>query len=202
MKASISTIEIEIPEIYQKMKSLPNDPSDSVSYGMQNDNTMAFMLIFPIEPEQAMPLHAPQIIIDSIHGFLKDNQGLISVFAGKTRGGKKYAYSIVKSAKQPSGIQYILTFQIQYPSKVLNIQAFYDEIGMTGLRDSIVYEIAAREGKVILGTFDGWMNDPYDPDYKKGLRMNLSESEEYDKMFPNHPLSVLRRFIQAVKRHN
>ena len=202
MKVSIDTIEIEIPEIYQKMKSLPDDPPDSASYGMQNNNTMAMMLLFPIEPEQAMPLHAPQIIIDSIRGFLKDNQGLIRVSAGKTRGGKKYVYSIVKSAKQFFGVQYILTFQIQYPSKVLNIQAFYDEIGVTGLRDNIVYEIAEREGKVTLGSFDGWMNDPYDSNYKKGLRMNLSESEEYDKMFPNHPLSVLRRFIQAVEMYN
>jgi len=201
MKVKIGDIEIEIPNVYQKMQPLPDDPPDSAAYGMQNDHTMALVLLFPLKPEEAMPFDHPQFIIDSVHGFLQENQGLISVLAGETRNGRKYVYSIVKSAKEPSGVQYNLTFQIQYPTKVLNIQAFYDEIGITGLRDAVVYELARRDGKVT-NMFEGWVNDPYDPDYTQGLRMNLSELPEYDAMFPNHPLSVLRQFAQAVTMHN
>ena len=115
--------------------------------------------------------------------------------------GKRYVYSIVKSGKDPSGVQYILVFQIEYSNLVLNIQSFYDEIGVTGIRDSAVYELALREGKV-RNTFEDWMEDPYDPSYVKGLRMNISERPEYDVLFPEHALSVLRSFLREVIQNN
>ena len=201
MKITCGGLELTVPDYLNQMDTYPDDPPDSVSYGMQTDKVANFMLIYPIFPDNAMPFHAPQIIIDSIHRSLGDNQGLIHVEAGQTASGKRYVCSVVKSGKKPSGVQYILVLQIEYPDRVLNIQSYYDEIGITGMRDSIIYEQAIREGKVS-DTFEGWFVDPYDPSYTKGLRMNLSERVEYDKMFPDHPLSVLRSFLEEEIRNN
>ena len=67
----------------------------------------------------------------------------------------------------------------------------------------MVYELCLREG--IVGNSDdhfaGWVCDPYDKDYTRGARMNLSEQEKYDEMFPGFPLSMCREFIRVVTEH-
>ena len=54
----------------------------------------------------------------------------------------------------------------------------------------------------IVGTdedpFAGWMSDPYDEDWKKGVLMNVSELEEFDQFFPGFPLTLCREFIGAL----
>ena len=201
MKIKCGKTELNIPDYLEQMESYPEDPPQSVSYGMQGDNTANFMLLYPIESDKAMPFHSPQSIIDSIHRSLGERQGLIKVDAGNTASGKRYVYSVVKSGKDPSGVQYILVLQIEFPDCVLNIQSYYDEIGVTGMRDTVVYEIAIRDGRV-KASFDGWAQDPYDPDYKKGLLMNLSEAPEYDEMFSEHPLSLLRSCVKKIVQNN
>ena len=44
----------------------------------------------------------------------------------------------------------------------------------------------------------GWFKDPYDESYTKGVLMNLSEKEEFDEIFPNHPLTEARAFIDFI----
>ena len=43
-----------------------------------------------------------------------------------------------------------------------------------------------------------WWFDPYDKDYKHPFLMNLSEKEEYDELFPDHPLSQCRKFVKYI----
>ena len=69
------------------------------------------------------------------------------------------------------------------------------------MRDAVGYEMAVRNGQVT-GDFEGWMQDPYDKNYTRGLRMNLSEAPEYDAVFPTHPLSILRGFLKDVIQYN
>ena len=47
-----------------------------------------------------------------------------------------------------------------------------------------------------------WMQDPYDPDYRKGFLMNRSEVRELDEMFPWHPLSVARKLAEFIVTNN
>ena len=49
-------------------------------------------------------------------------------------------------------------------------------------------------------TVKGWMKDPYDENIDLPYMMNLSEKEEYDKMFPEHPLSRLRKYLLDVEK--
>ncbi len=59
-----------------------------------------------------------------------------------------------------------------------------------------------REGIISGADRSRWSVDPYCPDSKKGVPMNLSEQERFDEVFPAHPLSELRRFVQFFVAEN
>lgn len=96
--------------------------------------------------------------------------------------------NLVKIPKSPTGVIYVYTlnFLMSDRSYIIAMQA--EEMGMAGVREATL-------APKILGAdldMEKWMRDPYDPNYKEGLRMNLAEAEQYDSMFPLHPLSLLR----------
>ena len=192
---------IILPNEYQLMKSMPEDPKGSVVYGKQTNNATCMAMIYNINNNEAIPYNSEEII-NGIHNTLKEDQGLIEVNIGTTKGNRKFAYSIVKTKKEPSGIQYTLSLQISMIEYVIHIQAFFDEAGMTGQREAIVMSKLISEGKINPTEMNGWMKDPYDETYNKGLRMNIAEKEEYDAIFPQHPLSEARKFIKIVIENN
>ena len=183
-----------IPDYYQRVDSMPDDPEGSLPYMVQTENATCFALIFPVDESQSLPREHKELIA-GIRQFLNENQGLIEVVAEPD-----YVYSIVKTLKQPSGVQYVLTYQKFYPEFILNIQAFFEESGMTGIRDNVVYEMCRRQN--IVGTdddpFSGWTQDPYDANLKIGALMNISEQERFDEKFPGFPLSMCREFVRTL----
>ncbi len=195
-------LKINIPLEFKKMHTLPEDPANSVAYGKQTESSNCFLMMYPINNQNAMPYGNEKAVIDGIHQTLANSQGLIEIKSGMTKNQKKYIYSIVKSKLEPSGIQYILTMHIDMNDHSINISAYFDETGITGFRDSSIMNKMLSEGKIELPSMKGWFKDPYDENYKKGLLMNTSEITEYDAMFPQHPLSETRRFIKYVIENN
>lgn len=193
---------INIPTDFQKMNSLPEDPANSVTYGKQTQSSKCFLMMLPINNQNAMPYGNEKAVIDGIHGMLVDGQDLIEVKSGTTKKQKQYIYSIVKSKLEPNGMQYILTMHIDMKDHSVNIQSYFDETGMTGFRDTTILNKMINEGKITPTNMDGWFKDPYDKNYKKGILMNLSENMEYDAMFPQHPLSETRNFIKYIIENN
>ena len=49
---------------------------------------------------------------------------------------------------------------------------------------------------------DEWKRDPYDANRENGILMNWTEDEKFDPLFPNHPLSEMRRFVKFVIENN
>ena len=190
----INGITITIPDYYKRVDSMPDDPMNSIPYMAQTSNAMCFALIFPVDESKSLP-RTKESLLSGIRQFLGKNQGLIQVEVTED-----HVYSIVKTLKEPSGVQYILTYQQFLPEFILNIQAFFDEIGTTGLRDSIGYEMCRKEN--LVGTksdpFAGWTKDPYDNTIRGGTLMNLSEQEIFDEQFPGFPLTMCREFVRTV----
>lgn len=193
---------IKIPDSFQILNSEPDDPDNSIAYGKQTPSAMCFIIMFPIKKENAMSFDNEKEIIDGIHGVLRENQGLVEVKTGLTNNQRKYVYSIVKTKLEPTGMQYILTTQIDMNDLCMNIQAYFDEAGMTGLRDTTIMNQMINERKINPPDMDGWFKDPYVENYKKGLLMNMSEKEEYDSMFPQHPLSEIRNLVKYIIENN
>ena len=194
-KIAVNDKTISIPDYYQKVDSMPDDPENSIPFMVQTGNAMCFALIFPVDESKSLP-RTKEDLIAGIRPFLGENQGLIQVEAFPD-----HVYSIVKSMKEPSGVQYILTYQKFYPEFILNIQAYFDEIGTTGMRDALAYEMCRRQN--LVGSdddpFAGWVRDPYDETIKTGALMNLSEMEQFDEQFPGFPLTMCREFLHTIQ---
>jgi len=142
-----------------------------------------------------MPFDNPQGVIDGIHEAMSDDQGLIEVNA--INNTKKVIYSIVKTKKEPSGVDYCLTLHFKYDDKFYNVTGFFTDSGRTGAKETVVYEGLRREG-IVKNDFEGWTYDPYKPENKKGFLMNLSEKESFDEHFPNHPIAETRKFVKEL----
>lgn len=195
-------LTLQLPKKYEPLRSLPDDPEGALSYSKESRNALCFVQSYPIKEKETMPMNDTKAIIDGIHDSLGDNQGLIEANQGMTRYGKQYVFSIVKSGREPSGMNYILTMHFVKKGKALCLKGQFEERGTTGIRDTTVYEYARRQELLKGNGLEGWMKDPYDENYTRGIRMNLSERREYDRSFPHHPLSELRAFIDYIIDNN
>lgn len=193
---------LNIPSDFSRVNSMPNDPPHSTAYLKQTQNSNCFAMIYPIPNSSAMPYDDVNAVINGIHNSLSEDQGLIEVSKGYTNTNKKFIYSIIKTHLNPSGMQYALTMNIDIINHSICVQSFFDELGDTGLRDSLVFNKLINAGKITLPDMEGWLKDPYDPNFKKGILKNLSENEELDKYFPQHPLSEARNFVKYIIKNN
>lgn len=192
-KITVNGESIFIPKYYQKVDSMPGDPENSVPYEVQTPNAGCIAFVSAVGFERSLPREIDELT-DGIRHFLDDNQGLIKVVSEND-----YVYSIVKNLKEPHGVQYILTYQRFCKDFILNIQAFFEEAGTTGIRESMVWAMLRNENKVdVDDPMAGWAEDPYDATVTNGALMNLSEKEEYDEMFPGFPLSMCRELINCI----
>lgn len=189
-----------VPDYYQQVDSMPEDPVGSVPLAVQTENAMCLVMLQEIEPQEAMPFGNPQSVINGIHECLGDDQGLIEVEAGGDEGSR-FIYSIVKILKNsevPEGVQYTLALDREYGDKVVHVQGFFDEQGTTGMRDSMVFSMFMPES-ALEERMSEWTFDPYDPGYKRGHLMNQSECMQFDATFPNHPLTMAREFAKCME---
>ena len=93
-----------------------------------------------------------------------------------------------------------LTIPFKNSSCVIKIQA--PEIGLAGMRDSVIAHKLIQEGKISSGVngYENWFCDPYDSDFKIGTLMNKSENPIYDVDFDNHPLTQARQLISQIEK--
>ncbi len=192
----MKNLGVIMPARFRKMNSMPDDPPHSSAYGFETPDTGAFVMVCPMASEQAMPFGSPQSVIDGIHVALGENQGLIEVETGKTNAGRRFVYSVVKTLRERHGVQYCMTMHMDYGDCAVQVQGFFDELGTTGARDSMVFVLLEQQGTVRIteNGIEGWNADPYDPEYNHGCLMNRSEEKGFDEHFPRHPLSEARRF--------
>ena len=189
---------LHLPAEYKELNVTPAAPMYCANYGLKTSNSMIYIQSYPISRRKAMDYYDAKKNIDSIHKILGDTQTLIEVNASKTKNDRQYVYSIVKTKKEKGGVEYTMVMHVEYENMAINVNGHFIETGMTGLRDTTIWELARREG-LISGAGDArWCFDPYDKNYHHPYLMNLSEKEEYDKMFPDHPLSQCRQFIKLI----
>ena len=201
----IADIDFNFDENYQQVKSLPDDPKDSIPLMTSTENADCLVMLYPISEEQAMPFNDSNSVIEGIHGCLDADQGLIEVESGTTKSGHSYIGSIVKTFdKEHHGVSYCLTLNIQYPNLILMVHGFFNETGTTGIRDTMVYAALSEAGKVKTTDtgIEGWNKDPYDETFTCGNLKNCSEDKEFDQFFPAHPLSECRRILNYILENN
>ena len=174
---------------------MPEDPPNSVVIMKVNEYSQCMVLIFPISKDKVMPFEDTRSVINGIRNALENDQGIIKVESINKK--PKYIYSIIKIKIETNGMQYCLTLHFDISGKYYNVIGFFSENGITGTRDTAIYGLARKDG-IVKENMEGWFVDPYDPNYNKGILMNISENKKFDEMFPFHPLSETRKFIKEL----
>lgn len=108
--------------------------------------------------------------------------------------------TIFKVPQQPHGMAYVGSYTLPRAmfSYVIKVQGA--ELGATGIRDAFVLNefFGNAEWPVNEPAPLGWFQDPYDPSYREGVLRNQSEDGQYDALFPDHPLSRIRRYLVGI----
>ena len=202
-------IRILLPDGYERIKyknpvknAAKVVTNTDAAYGKTVGNSDNIVMITKSTPERAMNPDDVQGLIDVIHEYLSDKQGIIEVKNGITPRGYQYIYSIVKTLSEESfgGVRYFLRLNLFYDSDIIEIQADFTEIGTIGSREAICSDLARGAGlaDIYADGYKDWAKDPYDPDYTKGCLKNLAEKEGLDVLFPESPLSQVHEFLLAV----
>ena len=193
---------VAVPDAYKPLPRKPDDPEWITGFALHTGNADIFIAVHPLDPDIELPYDAPDGLAGSIRARLPEGHAIVEAGSGATDAGKRYAYCITKQLREPSGVQYNLVFQIEQTDGPANVRGFFNEVGTTGVRDAMVFELRARELGGMQKAADGWMRDPYDPNLTEGFLKNGSEDSEYDAMFPAHPLSEARRLVSFIVEHD
>lgn len=188
MQIAMNKSSVTMPNWFQQVEAQPGPFENCDAYIARSQEAFCMCFCSEVPEFEAMP-YDKGLVIDAVHSFLEERQGLVEVEAGRTASGAHFVYTIVKSALQPAGVQYIVSANIDHGETCAQIQAYFEEEGTTGMRDLMVFAMTGADME------DGWFADPYDPAFTEGFLMNKSESRDYDEMFPQHPLSLARDFL-------
>lgn len=203
---------LHLPSHWEELKTLPEDAPGTVAFGYQLAGSNAVVTLAPLD-SQMMPVDR-DAVIEGIRPNLKEfHAGLVEVDAGETPAGDLIVYTIVKTLPPAEGegsgqgMQYNLTLHVAVENgeylEPWQLQGFFTETGLTGVRDTAVMDRERRNGTISIGDngLEGWFVDPYDPDLTPAdgyLLANLSEDRVHDDRFPEHPLSQARLLVDAL----
>jgi hypothetical protein len=104
--------------------------------------------------------------------------------------------------KTLDGAAYVVAGFLIVPSQGQLWRIVSWERGITGQREFAVTEALVKSGRLTLEDYkSSWARDPYDPLYEGVDRSVLrfqSDDACYDRWFPDHPLSKVRRFLSDL----
>lgn len=118
----------------------------------------------------------------------------------KVKSGLQLIRVIEKKPQKPFGMAYKLSLTL-LDQAFFRITMWCFESGMTGIRDTAVMTKFMQGGTFNqkLDDWGGWFIDPNGFGPQTPVMRNISEDEQYDQQFPNHPLSQLRSFLRRLE---
>lgn len=196
-----------VPHLFKK-EELPFPMKNVGLYDLKTEATGATVIISDVSSEYAIDFEDSQKVIDELHNALQDEDhvGLIAVQNGVTTKNNRYAAIIKKMKVQQDmpvdQVVYMLNMNVEFNGRIKFINGSFVENGYAGIRDSVVMNAFASNYKSVEEAMKYWNHDPYDDSINSGFLMNVSESEEYDHQFPDHPLSKCRELITYIVENN
>lgn len=140
--------------------------------------------------------HYRQMTVDEIGG------GFIKCDVSKIKNFDAIEF-IVKYPMKPRGIGYNGSIMLPFKNYNFLIAMKAVEVGITGMREAFTMDKWMSEHGMPKtdenGRMIGFAKDPYDENFTEGRLMNYSEKEEFDKDFPNHPLTIIRTKMKEIK---
>jgi hypothetical protein len=146
---------------------------------------------FPIPPDLPGPLSDLTSIRAYYRKMLGRNGAIVEVNS-TTVSSLPALRTIVKIKQEPCGMTYVAAATVPFAQCSFVAKVQCPERGLTGIRDTAV---AAKLG--LVGA-SGWASDPYMSRVRNPILRNRSDDQEWDDVFPEHPLSRARRHLKHL----
>ena len=191
--------EVNMPYGFEEMNALPGDPPNSKVYGYESPGTISRVLVRFIPAGETLFFDDPQVLSNMIIQEAEDGKLVESETVRTYEKDRRCVHSIVKTLSDQDRIRYWATMYIDYPDGMVLIQGFFDTLGESEMREILVQAI--QTGKGIVRMTDkgliGWDLESYDPEYRHESGED-SDHWEFDQLFPDHPLTEARRFVNEL----
>lgn len=197
MKITVNSIELNLPDVCEPSPIPAGFPSGSASLSFQKEQTMAYILFIPMSIAHAMPRHALDTVIAKNREGLAENEGLVDAGEGKSDSGEDMVYVIEKRREADDTVTYLLYCHYFKEDQVIHIQGYFNAAAAEE-RETEVRKVMEKEGIPV----EPWCHDPFDSSVSDGFLMNQSEQENFDGMFPYHPLTMCRAFRDYIAENN
>lgn len=101
----------------------------------------------------------------------------------------------VPKADAPQGLTFMASIVVPRAHSYAMVCGAFAEGPTTGMREAaVLHELLARGG----ASSEMWPRHPYAPDLEPGIPYSIADEIHWDKRFPDHPLSRLRRWVARV----
>lgn len=153
---------------------------------------------FPVVPD----IDADLTDSDSLRAFYRRitariNGAMLEVDAAQL-AGLPAVCALLKLKVESGELAFVGSYTLPFADCSYVIKVESKEAGPTGMREAAVLAQMSPElsgdGKVA-----GWEQDPYAPDHKSAFMCNKSDDPQYDHLFPEHPLSKVRRYLAQLQ---
>lgn len=102
--------------------------------------------------------------------------------------------------EQIRGFAFIGSYTLPFADRSYVIKVESMERGTTGMREAVVMALMGRPNiDEATGELIGWAQDPYDPSYRAEFMRNQADDQKFDALFPDHPLSKVRRYLAELE---
>ena len=149
-----------------------------------------------LKPDLVAPLSDLSALREQYRHLANDHNGAIVSVDRVDIAGLPALKVILKLPQDPSGMTYVGSFTFPFENVSYVIRVICQELGTTGMRDAVVAQQAG--GMKEDGIAPDWFQDPYDPSFKAAVLRNKSDDEEWDSVFPEHPLSRVRASLDSI----
>lgn len=206
---SVNRVKADTLATYHALKfntlgwNLEEEKDDSLFYGNEFRD---YLKITRVSPKGQLEKNKPselQVYRNWVRNmFIQQDGGLITCEEIKLPNDVEAFESIGKTPrKDATGIDYTYFLNIRNyeEQKLYQLILRTYELSPTGLRDNMTMHPLCDITQMDMGQLSGlYRRDPYDNTVLEGNRMNLSEMEAFDYLFPFHPLSAIRQKIRPL----
>ena len=199
MIVEVTGYKAVLPDSFSQMNYFPPVADDAFGFCHEDKGTYAVLAIGSIDRSEL--LFVVDDVASGVRACLAENQGLIEIRPFTTAKGTPGYATVVKTNIENYGVQYSLTFQLDCGKRTVIMNVFAEENGMAGMRDATIYSVCQNQ-ELVGKSGEGWLIDPIEDHPVDGFPMNLSELDDFDSKFPEHPLSEIRALIEYVRMHN
>lgn len=172
---------------------------DATGFFHEDEGTYAVLVVGSLPRRDS--LFVVSDFVSGARSCLAENQGLVDGRWEPSAAGVPCRSTVVKTKMRNCGIQYSVTIQLDFGEPIVAMNLFAEENGITGVRDAAIFS-SCRDQNLVAEDGSDWLVDPFEDKAVDGFPMNLSELRDFDAMFPSHPLSEARRFIDFVCCNN